>query len=52
MIRDRRTGDAVRMESETLIGGSFREIDPFDALMDACPWLYRWRFDEGSTTSP
>jgi hypothetical protein len=32
--------------------GRFREIDSFDALMDACLWLYRWRFDEGFTRSP
>lgn len=32
--------------------GQFREIDPFDALMDACLWLYRWRFDEGFTPTP
>jgi hypothetical protein len=32
--------------------GRFREIDPFDALMDACLWWYRWRFAEGFTPSP
>src|ERR1700758_5498229 len=32
--------------------GQFREIDPFDALMDACIWWWCWRFDEGFTPPP
>jgi hypothetical protein len=32
--------------------GRYREIDEFDALMDACVWGYRWRFAEGGTVTP
>lgn len=32
--------------------GQFRETEPFDSLMRACVWGYRWRFADGDTPSP